>query len=99
MYDAFTKLDTVVIAIAQEDKDLKSHGLILERFKPTPRFDIVADIDRGATNRYKRTTAYLIDKKGVVRQVFPMLIHARPTWQAILGEVASLAEGEMQNGD
>ena len=99
MYDAFTKLDTVVIAVAQEDKDLKSHGLILANFKPGPHFDIVADIDRGTTSRYKRTTAYLIDKQGVVRQVFPMLIHARPSWQAILGEVASLADGGIQNGE
>ncbi len=99
MYDAFTKLNTAVIAVAQEDKDLKSHGRILESFKSTPRFDIVADIDRGATGKYKRTTAYLIDKQGVVRQVFPMLIHARPSWHAILREVADLADGGMQNGE
>ena len=99
MYDAFTKLNTVVIAVAQEDKDLKSHARILDSFKPAPRFDIVADIDRSVTSKYKRTTAYLIDKQGVVRQVFPMLIHARPSWHAILREVASLADGAMQSGE
>ena len=92
MCDAFTKLNTAVMAVAQEDKDLKSHGRILESFESTPQFDIVGDIDRGATSKYKRTTAYLIDKQGVVRQVFPMLIHARPTWHAILREVTRLAD-------
>ncbi len=87
MYAEFTKRDTVVIAIAQEDKDLKSHGKIYNRFKPAPRFDIVADVDRAQTQAYKRTTAYLIDKNGIVRQIFPMMIHHRPSWRAILNEV------------
>ena len=88
MYDEFTKRDTVVIAIAQEDTDLKSHGRFLKKFGSSgPPFDIVADLNREKTKRYERTTAYLIDKTGVVRQVFPMLIHSRPSWKAILGEV------------
>ncbi len=87
MYDEFEKRDTVVIAIAQEDTDLESHGKIYNRFKPAPRFDIVADVNRAQTQAYKRTTAYLIDKKGIVRQVFPMLIHHRPSWRAILNEI------------
>lgn len=87
MYDEFKKRDTVVIAIAQEDKDLKSHGKIYNRFKPAPRFDIVADLNRAQTRAYKRTTAYLIDKKGIVRQIFPMMIHHRASWRAILNEV------------
>ena len=87
MYDEFEKRDTVVIAVAQEDKDLKTHGQILANFKPTPRFDVVADLRHGSLKYYDRTTAYFIDKQGVVRQVFPMIIHARPGWKAILNEI------------
>ena len=39
---------------------------------------------------FDRTTAYFIDSEGVVRQVFPMLIHSRPSWDAILGEIERL---------
>ena len=70
MYDEFTELDTVVIAVAQEDKNLKTHAQFLKNFGDGPPFDIVADIKRKKTPRYDRTTAYLIDKKGVVRQIF-----------------------------
>ena len=77
VYDEFEKRDTVVIAVAQEDNDLKQHGQMAARMKPKPRFDIVADLNRVDTTRYKRTTAYLIDKMGRVRQIFPMLIHSR----------------------
>lgn len=67
MYDAFTELDTVVIAVSQEDSDLKSHGGFLRKFKSPPPFEIAADIERKKTKRYDRTTAYLIDKAGIVR--------------------------------
>ena len=92
VYDEFEKRDTVVIAVAQEDKDLKQHGQMAARIKPKPRFDIVADLNRVDTTRYKRTTAYLIDKTGRVRQIFPMLIHSRPSWQAVLNEIDRLAD-------
>ena len=93
MYDEFTKRDTVVIAIAQEDKDLESHGKFLTHFKTPPPFDIVADVSRRSTKKYDRTTAYLIDKEGVVRQVFPMLIHHRASWRAVLREVDRINAG------
>ena len=92
MYNEFIKRDVVVIAVAQEDTDLKSHGRFLKKFGSEPRFDIVADLNRKETSGYDRTTAYLIDKKGVVRQVFPMLIHSRPSWRAILNEVDRVIE-------
>lgn len=79
-----------MIAVSQEDTDLKSHSRFLKYFKGKPPFDIVADLNRKATQKYRRTAAYLIDKKGVVRQVFPMLIHHRADWQAILGEIDRL---------
>ncbi len=87
IYGEFTQRDTVVIAIAQEDKDLESHAKILNQFKPAPHFDIVVDFRRVQSQAYKRTTAYLIDKKGIVRQIFPMIIHGRPSWHAILNEI------------
>ena len=90
MYDEFEKRDTVVIAVSQEDTDLKSHGQFLRRFEGTPPFDIVADLKREKTQRYDRTTTYLIDKKGIVLQVFPMLIHERASWRAILHEMDRL---------
>jgi hypothetical protein len=94
MYDAFTKRDAVVIAVAQEDTDIESHGQFLRKFPSAPPFDIVADIGRKATPRYDRTTAYLIDKRGIVRQVFPMLIHSRPTMSALLHEVDRITGGD-----
>jgi hypothetical protein len=94
MYDEFAKRDTVVIAVAQEDTDLESHAKILKKLGKSPPFDIVCDIDRKETARYHRTTAYLIDKRGVVRQVFPMLIHARPSWRAIWHEADQLPQAE-----
>lgn len=90
MYDEFTKRDTIVIAVSQEDKDLESHGKFLKHFKTKAPFDIVADLDRKVTKSYDRTTAYLIDKKGIVRQVFPSLIHTRANWRAILNEIDAL---------
>jgi hypothetical protein len=77
----------VVIAIAQEDKQLEEHGMLPASFGRDLPFDVVADLNRAETEAYDRTTAYLIDKNGIVRQVFPMLIHNRPSWEAILREV------------
>ena len=67
MWDEFEKRDTVVIAIAQEDRDLKSHGQFLSKFGSDRPFDIVADIGRKLTKKYDRVTTYLIDKEGIVR--------------------------------
>lgn len=90
LYDEFEKRDTTVIAIAQEDKDLKSHGKMAKKIRPAPRMNIVADLNRQDTLEYDRTTMYLIDKKGVVRQIFPMMTHMRPTWFAVLNEIDRL---------
>ena len=79
------------IAISQEDRDVESARRFLEHFDETRSFDIVFDIDRAATKRYHRTTTYLIDERGVVRQVFPSLIHHRPAWSTVLEEVERLS--------
>lgn len=90
MYEEFSQRNTVVIAVAQEDTDLKSHAKFLKLFNPEPRFEIGADIDRAETAAYDRTTTYLIEKDGTVRQVFPQLIHYRANWEAILNEMDRL---------
>ncbi|MGD2109504.1 MAG: hypothetical protein PVI86_08935 [Phycisphaerae bacterium] len=79
-----------MIAVCQEDADLKTHAQFLRQLKTRPRFEIVADVGRRMTMRYRRTTAHLIDKQGTVRQIFPMLIHSRPSWSAIRHEVEEL---------
>jgi peroxiredoxin len=86
MWNEFEERDIHVIAIAQEDTDLESHGRFPRGFDGPVPFDIVADLKREATLGYDRTTAYLIDKRGIVRQVFPTIIHARPSWKAVLHE-------------
>jgi len=89
-YDAFKRRDVAVIAVAHEDKNLTSHATLPAKIEPKPRFEIVADIGREATQRYDRTTAYYIDKAGRVRQVFPMMIRSRPSWEAVLAEIDRL---------
>ena len=78
--------------MAQEDTSLEDFGKIHKAFKPEPRFELVADLERERSGAYDRTTAYLIDKRGVVREIFPMIIHARPSWDVILIELAALEE-------
>jgi len=90
MYDRVEALDAVVIAIAQEDQDLESHGKFYANFKPEPRFELCADLDRAETGRYERTSTYMIDKDGRVLQVFPQLIHYRAHWDGILRECERL---------
>jgi precorrin-6B methylase 2 len=92
LYDEFEKRDIEVIAVAQEDTDLETHGKMAAKFKPAPRFNIVADLNgEKTTAKYKRVTAYYIDKSGTVRQIFPMMIHFRPSWRAVLGEIDRLS--------
>ncbi len=87
MYDEFRSRGLRVLAIAQEDADLKSHAKILRRFRDGPAFDIACDVGRAHTARLERTTTYLVDRGGIVRQVFPSVIHHRPDWTSILAEV------------
>jgi len=94
MYDEFLALDTVVVAVSQEDKDLVSHGKFLTQFKSQPPFEIVADLNREKTPSFDRITTYLIDKNGVVRQVFPNLIHHRASSLAVLREVQRIERNE-----
>jgi len=92
-WSEFARRDAVAIAIAQEDKDLESHGRFLGSFGADRPFEIVADLNRAKTTTYHRTTTYLIDKKGVVREVFPAMIHMRPDWRAVLNRMDELGVG------
>lgn len=76
-----------MFAVAQEDVDLESFAKILPRFKKPLPFHLVADLGREQTADYDRTSTYLIDKEGVVREVFPSLIHMRPSWHAVLNRI------------
>ena len=94
----FASLDTVAIAIAQEDKDLESHGRFAKSFDGTHGFEIVADLNRAETTDYDRVTTYLIDKEGIVRQVFPNLIHHRASWDAALEEIRRITRDSAHDG-
>jgi hypothetical protein len=88
MYDEIEALDGAAVAVSQEDTDLASFGKMSARFDG--RFPILADVGRERVRALDRTTAYLIDKQGIVREVFPMIIHARPSWRVVLNEMAGL---------
>jgi len=90
-YDGFTQRDTVVIAISQEDKDIASAAKFMRHFgSDGPSFTLAADLNREKTQRFRRTTTYLIDKQGVVREIFPAIIHQRPGWSAVLNRIDEL---------
>ena len=92
-YEEFTKRDAVVIAVSQEDKDLESAGKFLKRFgKAGPPFDVLIDVQREKTGQLDRTTTYLIDKQGIVREIFPALISKRPNWSAVLHKLDEINE-------
>lgn len=90
LYADFEALGVSAVAVSQEDKDLASAQRFLRGWDPPPPFPIVADFERRVTTAYDRTTAYLIDADGVVRQVFPMLIHMRATGRALVREAQAL---------
>ncbi len=87
MYDEVESRGAVVIAIAQEDTDGESHAKFLRHFEGGPRFELVYDVGREQTARYERTSTYLIDRDGIVRQEFPSMIRHRPDWTSVLGEL------------
>ena len=88
LYPRLEALNTTAIAISQEDTDLASFRKMPDRFEGL--FPILADLERKQVPSLDRTTAYLIDDEGIVRQIFPMIIHARPSWEVVLNELEQL---------
>ena len=90
-YGEFEKRGAVVISVAQEDKDLESHGKMLKRIRVSdPQFIIAADIGHKTSTAFDRTSVYLIDADGVVREIFPMLIRQRASWEPVLRAMDAL---------
>lgn len=79
-----------MVAIAQEDESLEVAPGIWNGLEAPPTYPIMADINRKGTPRYERTTVYLVDGKGVVRQVLPMMTHMRATAAVLLSEIDRL---------
>lgn len=80
----------MAVAISQEDTDLRSFMRMPGRFEG--RFPILADPGRWRTRAFGRTTAYLVDPDGIVRQIFPMVMTTRPSWRVVLSELDRLRE-------
>ena len=92
LYERFEALGARVVAISQEDEDLSLAVRMAESVEPP--FDLLFDLERRESTAFDRTTAYLIDEGGVVREIFPMIIHARPSWEVVLGELERRIEAD-----
>jgi len=78
-----------VIALAKETGELSELAATAQRFPDRP-FVLVGAVGGKGVESYARTTGYLIDSEGVVRQVFPMETYNRPRWWAVLNEIDRL---------
>lgn len=92
--EEFEKRGVALVAVANEEGDMAEHAKIRDHFGGVPPFRHAPDFQGRATRPYGRTTSYLIDRRGTVRQVFPMEIYERPPWWAFLNEIDALAEAE-----
>ena len=79
-----------VVAVSTEETTMRAHRGVLAQLEGEPSFPILADLQRAKTAAYERTSAYFIDRRGRIRQIFPMEIYARPPWWAILNEIDRL---------
>ena len=61
-----------------------------KRFGGAPRMTILADLGHENLDRLRLTTAYYVDEKGIVRQIFPMSVTSRSDWNVIAAEVGRL---------
>ena len=93
MWDEFESRGVEVIAIAKETAKLAELNETAERFPERP-FTLVGAVDGKGVERYARTTGYLLDTDGTVRQVFPMETYNRPRWWAVLHEIDRLFSEE-----
>lgn len=82
-----------MFGVSQEDKDVESAGQFLKHFDDRmPPFAILADCNREKTARLDPTTIYLVDREGVVREIFPATVRERPAWDAVLRRLDELED-------
>ena len=91
MWGEFEERGLGVVVFSQEDTDLASFAKMSKTIGPERAFPLLADLERKETPEYDRTTVYSVDAEGIVRQVFPMIIHGRVSWRTILDEVDRLS--------
>ncbi len=93
--DEFRSRGVPVFAIAQEDTDLETFARMLKPFgEEGPSFELLCDVGRRQTERFDRTTTYLLGEDRRVVEVFPALIHERPSWTAVLNRIDARAAQE-----
>ena len=71
-------------------KDLRDESFVSYMAGSRFRHEIDCVFEGAGVERYARTTGYLLDSEGVVRQVFPMETYNRPRWWAVLHEIDRL---------
>ena len=85
-YESFAERQTRVLAVDQEDASLDGLLQLTERIGELP-FDVTTDLDRRATARYERVTTYLLDRNGVVLEIFPSHPGVWMPWDAVLQRI------------
>jgi alkyl hydroperoxide reductase subunit AhpC len=89
--ELFADQDVSILGLSQEDVDVenarKMHRSLGGGELP---LTLAFDLERRETQAFDRTTAYLVDTDGVVQQVFPMIIHARPSGVVLLKEAMAM---------
>lgn len=86
------------MAISQEDQEgfAAQYSNFLRPLELGDGFRMGVDVQRAKTTAYDRTTAYFIDARGIVRQIFPMIIHARPSGSILRDEVAAILKADSE---
>jgi hypothetical protein len=86
IWGEFEERGVQVLAIAKETGDLSELEKTAARFPDRP-FVLLGAVEGRGVERYARTTGYLLDSDGIVKQVFPMETYNRPRWWAVLHEI------------
>ncbi|MFT7462738.1 MAG: hypothetical protein ACI9EF_001080 [Pseudohongiellaceae bacterium] len=89
-------MNTVLVGISQEDADLSKAAGMHKSLGGELPFDIAYDVNREHSTAYDRVTAYLIDSKGIVQEIFPMTVRSRPAAAILVNEVANLYKRQIK---
>ncbi len=79
------------MAISQEDDELAAAEGMAAKLGGDLPFEMGFDLERRVTTAYDRVTAYLIDRDGIVQQIYPMTVRARPSSVILLKDALALA--------